>query len=328
MPDIALSVDQLSMTYRVPVRESGLRAAMRSFVRPAYREVQAVRDVSFTIEAGELVGFIGPNGAGKTTTLKLLSGVLHPTGGVARVLGFTPHKREARYLRQIAMIRGSRPLAVAGELTVLDALRFQQLVYDVSERDFKRNLDELIAMLDLATLLDRQVRALSLGERMRCGLAWSLIYRPRVLFLDEPTLGLDMSAIGLMRRFIADYNRETRATILLTSHYMADVEQLCKRVLLINHGQLVFDDSLSKLTAHATSAKILKVSLGEASLVPDWREYGEVVSQAEDGVSLSVPREHLPAVTARLLAQLPVADISIAEPPLEGVIDRVYREGV
>ena len=156
----------------------------------------------------------------------------------------------------------------------------------------------------------------------------ALLHRPEVLFLDEPTLGLDINAQSAVREFLINYNKQYRATILLTSHYMADVEQLCKRVLLINHGQLVFDDSLSKLTAHATSAKILKVSLGEASLVPDWREYGEVVSQAEDGVSLSVPREHLPAVTARLLAQLPVADISIAEPPLEGVIDRVYREGV
>jgi ABC-type uncharacterized transport system ATPase subunit len=326
--DSILSVNQLAMTYRVPVRAPGLRAAMRSFVRREFREVQAVRDVSFNIAAGELVGFIGPNGAGKTTTLKLLSGVLHPTGGTAQVLGFTPYQRDPRYLRQIAMIRGSRPLAVAGELTVLDALRFQQLVYDVDERDFKRNLDELTTMLDLSKLLDRQVRALSLGERMRCGLASSLIYHPRVLFLDEPTLGLDVSAIGAMRRFIADYNRETQATILLTSHYMADVEQLCKRVLLINRGELVFDGELSALTSRASSAKILKVALGETQLTPTWCDYGEVVAQAEDGVSLSVPREHLPAVTARLLAQLPVADISIAEPPLENVIDRVYREGV
>ncbi len=322
-----VSVDHLSMTYRAPVREPGLRAAMRSFVRREFREVHAVRDVSFNIEEGELVGFIGPNGAGKTTTLKLLSGVLHPTGGQARVLGAIPHKRDPRYLRQIAMIRGSRPLSVAGELTVLDALRFQQLIYDVSEHDFNHQLGELTAMLDLAPLLNRQVRALSLGEKMRCGLAWSLIYRPRVLFLDEPTLGLDVSAIGLMRRFIADYNRETRATILLTSHYMADVEQLCKRVLLINRGELVFDGALSKLTSRATSAKILKVSLTEANLAPNWSDFGEIVSQEDDGVSLSVHRDQLPAVTARLLGQLPVADITIAEPPLDGVIDRVYREG-
>jgi len=326
--DPIISVDHLSMTYRAPVREPGLRAAMRSFVKREFREVQAVRDMSFNIEEGELVGFIGPNGAGKTTTLKLLSGVLYPTSGGARVLGFVPHKRDPRYLRQIAMIRGSRPLAVAGELTVLDALRFQQLVYEVSGQDFKHNLDELTAMLDLSPLLNRQVRALSLGEKMRCGLAWSLIYRPRVLFLDEPTLGLDVSAIGLMRRFIADYNRETRATILLTSHYMADVEQLCKRVLLINRGELVFDGALSKLTSRASSAKILKVSLAEANLAPNWQDYGEVVSEADDSVSLSVSREHVPAVTARLLAQLPVADITIAELPLESVIDRVYREGV
>ncbi len=328
MQDSVLSVNQLAMTYRVPVREPGLRAALCAFARREFREVQAVRDVSFNIAAGELVGFIGPNGAGKTTTLKLLSGVLHPTGGAAQVLGFTPYQRDPHYLRQIAMIRGSRPLAVAGELTVLDALHFQQLVYDVDERSFKRNLDELTTMLDLSKLLDRQVRALSLGERMRCGLACSLIYHPRVLFLDEPTLGLDVSAIGAMRRFIADYNRETQATILLTSHYMADVEQLCKRVLLINRGELVFDGELSILAARASSAKILKVSLGETQLTPKWCDYGEVVAQAEDGVSLSVPREHLPAVTARLLAQLPVADITIAEPPLENVIDRVYREGV
>ena len=323
----AVTAEGLEMTYVAPVREAGLRAAVGSLFRRRVREVRAVRGVSFTLEPGEVVGFIGPNGAGKTTTLKLLSGVLHPTGGEARVLGFRPWRREHDFLRQIAMVRGSRPLGAPGELTVLDALRFQQLVYDVPEAAFRRNLAELAEILDLDRLLQRQVRALSLGERMRAGLAASLLYRPRVLFLDEPTIGLDVTATGQVRRFIADYSRQTGATILLTSHYMADVETLCRRIILIDRGVLAYDGDLAGLADRLSPYKLLKVAVRDGGAT-DWGAYGEIVGTDGDRVSLRVPRERAPAVTARLLAELPVEDLAVEQPPLEMVIDRVYREGV
>ena len=319
-------VRDLEMIYRAPVREAGLRAAVGSLFRREYREVRAVQGISFDLEAGEVVGFIGPNGAGKTTTLKILSGILHPTSGEARVLGCVPWKREREFLRRIALIRGSQPIGGPAELTVMDALRFQQLIYEVAEDDFHRNLAELDALLDLGPLLQRQVRALSLGERMRSGLALSLLYRPRVLFLDEPTLGLDVSAVGMVRRFIANYRRETGATILLTSHYMADVETLCERIVLIDQGCLRYDGALEGLARTLSPYKLVRVAVLRGAR-PEWLRFGEVV-EAEDGkVSLRVRREEVPAVTGDLLAALPVTDLAVEEPPLESVIDQVYREG-
>jgi ABC-type uncharacterized transport system ATPase subunit len=314
------------MTYRAPVREPGLRAALGSLFRRQYREVAAVRSLSFGVEAGEVVGFIGPNGAGKTSTLKMLSGVLHPSGGEARVLGFEPSRREYAFLRQLAFVRGSRPIGGPPELTVLDALRFQRLVYEVPEDEFRRNLGELAELLQLGPLLGRQVRALSLGERMRAGLASSLVYRPRVLFLDEPTIGLDVSATAVVRRFIAGYAAQSGATVLLTSHYVADVESLCRRVLLIDQGALRYDGDLAGLVARLAPWKLIKVAVpyGDA----DWPRFGEVVSVEGGKVSLRVPRDDVPGVTARLLAELPVVDLSVEEAPLESVIDRAYREGV
>ena len=325
MPVVA--VRDLEMTYRAPVREEGLRAAVGSLFRREYREIGAVQGVTFDLGAGEVVGFIGPNGAGKTTTLKILSGILHPTSGEVRVLGYMPWTREREFLRQIAMVRGSRPIGGPSEITVLDSLRFQQLVYEVPDDDFKGNLAELVEMLDLSPLLGRQVRTLSLGERMRAGLATSLLYRPRVLFLDEPTIGLDVTAVGMMRRFIAHYARHTGATILLTSHYMADVETLCKRILLIDKGTLRYDGDLEGLSATLSPYKLIKVQVTDGMPVK-WESFGDVIEVGEGKASLRIHREKVPATTARLLAELPVADLLVEDPPLESVIDRVYREGV
>lgn len=322
-----VSVRSLSMTYQVPVRESGLTAAVRSLFRREFRQVEAVKGVSFTLEPGEVVGFIGPNGAGKTTTLKILSGVLHPTEGDVSVLGFTPFRREFRFLKQIAMIRGSRPLGAPGELTVGDALRFQQLVYEVPEDAYRRNLVELVDMLSLEPLLQRQVRALSLGERMRAGLAWSLLYRPRVLFLDEPTIGLDVSAAAAMRKFLALYTRETGATVMLTSHYMADVEILCPRIILIDKGTLVYDGALHGLARRLAPYKLLKVRVADG-FAPTWEHFGHVVGEDDGRVVLQVHRDQVSATTARLLSQVPVADLAVEEPALELLMDQVYREGV
>ncbi|HEY3079346.1 MAG TPA: ATP-binding cassette domain-containing protein [Chloroflexota bacterium] len=322
---VAVEVDRLTMTYRTPVRGEGIGAAVRSLLRREYREVRAVGGVSFVLGPGEVVGFIGPNGAGKTTTLKMLCGVLHPTGGTARVLGFVPWRREPSFLRRIALIRGSQPLGGPGELTVMDALRFQQLVYDLPDRAFRANLAELADLLELAGLLERQVRGLSLGERMRCGLALSLLYRPRVLFLDEPTIGLDVSAVAAVRRFVADYAAGTGATVLLTSHYMADVEALCRRIILIDRGELRYDGDLAGLAATLAPYKLVKVAV--TGVAPEWSRFGEVVAADAAGAWLRVRREEVPVVAAHLLAELSVADLSVVDPPLEAVLDRVYREG-
>jgi len=319
-------VKRLSMTYKAPVREAGLGAALLSLFQRKYREIQAVQGISFELEPGEVVGFIGPNGAGKTTTLKILSGILHPTSGEAHVRGFVPWRRERGFLKSIAMIRGSQPIGGPGELTVLDSLRFQQLIYEVPNDAFHKNLAELTEMLNLEPLLQRQVRALSLGERMRCGLALSLLYRPRILFLDEPTLGLDVTAVSMMRRFIADYSRQMQATTLLTSHYMIDVETLCKRIVLIDKGMLKYDGNLEGLSATLSPYKLLKVTVSNG-VQPAWDAFGEVVESEGSKVALRVHREQVPAVTARVLADLPVADLSVEDPPLESVIDQVYRKG-
>jgi ABC-2 type transport system ATP-binding protein len=318
-----IQAEHLSVTFRAPVREAGLRAALGSLVRRRYRAVEAVRDVSFELQPGELVGFIGPNGAGKSTMLKVLAGVLHPTAGSASVLGFTPWQRDQRFLRQIALVRGSRPLAVPPELTVLDALRFQQLIYAVPEQQFRRNLAELVELLSLDPLLERQARGLSLGEKMRAGLAWSLIYRPAVLFLDEPTIGLDVGVVTVIRRFIADYCRQTGATVLLTSHAMADVEQLCRRVILIDHGRLVFDGKLAVLSERLAPHKLVSLTLAGVPAA-NLASFGEVVEHDGALVRLSVPRGDVAALTARLLAALPITDLTVAEPALEQVIGTAY----
>ncbi len=323
----AITVSDLTMIYKAPVREAGLRAAITALYRRTYREIKAVQDLSFEIERGEIVGFIGPNGAGKTTTLKILCGILHPTRGDVRVFDFQPWLRETAFLKVIALVRGSQPIGGPGELTVLDSLRFQQAIYEVPHDIFKKNLGELTEMLDLKSLLERQVRALSLGERMRCGLALALIYRPRVLFLDEPTLGLDVTAVGIVRDFISNYSRYTNATILLTSHYMVDVEALCKRIVLIDKGTIQYDGDLEKLSTTLSPYKLLKVAITNESL-PAWSTYGEIIETGHNKASLRVHREQVPAVTARLLSDLSVVDLSVEDPPLESVIDRIYREGV
>jgi ABC-2 type transport system ATP-binding protein len=248
------------MTYRAPVREAGLRAALQSVVHREYRDIDAITELTFDLYAGEVVGFIGPNGAGKTTTMKILSGILHPTTGEVLVLGHVPWRRQHEYLKKIALVRGSQPIAGPTELTVMDALRYQALLYEV--RDFRAAVDELVDLLDLGSLLDRQIRALSLGERMRAGLATTLIYRPKVLFLDEPTLGLDVSAAMALRRFIADYALTTGATVMLTSHYLIDIDQ-CQRLIMIDNSRLRYDGEPALLAAELAPYTQVEVSTVE-----------------------------------------------------------------
>jgi ABC-2 type transport system ATP-binding protein len=323
----AIVVEDLNMTYRVPMRAGGLRAALASVVRRRYRDIHAVQHISFNIGPGEVVGFIGPNGAGKTTTMKMLSGLLHPTSGSLRVLGFTPWQRRAPFLKQIALIRGSQPVGGSQELTLMDSFDYQRVLYEISAGDFRQSLARLSELLELEPLLERQLRALSLGEKMRAGLALTLLYRPKVLFLDEPTLGLDVSAATTMRRFLSSYAGQTGATVLLTSHYMADVQSLCARLMLIDHGRVQYDGPLAELSARLSPYKLIRVSAPGAA-ERHFAGAGEIMV-AEDGTwVLRVPREQVARVTARLLSTVDVADLAVEEPALENVIDHAYREGV
>lgn len=325
---MTVSVARLSLTYRVPVRASGLRAAMRSLVDREYREVEAVRSVSFEIGQGEVVGFIGPNGAGKTSTLKMLSGILHPTSGRLEVLGYEPRIRDHGFLRQIALIRGSQPIGGPPELTVLDALRFQQLVYEVDDVRFRESLHMLGELLGIDRLFERQVRALSLGERMRCGLALALIYKPNILFLDEPTIGMDVSAVEQTRNFIRDYVRTTNATVLLTSHYMADVEQLCDRIIMIDRGEIAYDGSLDALAARVSPYRLITISM-PATGATDWSRYGEISEKTDETVALRVPSDCAPSVARDILQDhRAISGMTITQPSFEHVMDRAYREGV
>jgi len=322
-----IQVDGLGKIYRVPVRPEGLRASVASLVKPKYDEVTAVRGLDFKIEAGEMVGLIGPNGAGKTTTLKMLAGLLHPTSGTARVAGYLPWERRPEYLRRICMLMGNKS-QMLWDIPPLDSFRVLGEIYAVPAGEFKRNLDELIDLLEMEALLDKPVRNLSLGERMKCELVASLLYHPAVMFLDEPTLGLDVSMQLRLRRFLAEYNRRVAVTVLLTSHYMADVQALCSRVILIHHGGLLYDGPLDGLAKQLAPFKLLRVNLLEAPdngalPLPDGVE---VIDRQPNNLTLRIGRVEAPAMTARLLASLPVADLTVEDPPVEAVIDQIYTE--
>jgi ABC-2 type transport system ATP-binding protein len=324
--EYAIDVDALSKTYRVPEREAGLRAAAGSFFRRTYRDVNAVQQVGFRIARGEIVGFLGPNGAGKTTTLKMLSGLLHPTGGRADVLGFTPWERKAEFLRSITLVMGQRN-RLSWDIPAADSFLLNQAIYRLSDEQYKSTLAELDELLGLGPIVKKPVRNLSLGERMKCELAAGLLHRPQVLFLDEPTIGLDLSAQGRIRSFLREYNRRTGATVLLTSHYMADVTALCERIIMIHQGRLKYDGGITELSRRIAPGKLIGVALPDG-LNADLSRYGELVPQESDNgrQTILVPTDDVPAVTARLLAELPVQDLNIEEVPIEDVIEKAFQE--
>jgi len=316
-------VSELTKIFKVPEREAGLRAAMKSLVRRHTRDVHAVDQISFDIGPGEVVGFLGPNGAGKTTTLKMLSGLLYPTSGEALVLGHVPSKREKDYLRQITLVMGNRN-QLQWDLPALDSFELNRAVYRLRREDFLQARDELIELLDVGDLVRKPVRNLSLGERMKVEVVGSLLHRPRVLFLDEPTIGLDVTMQKRIRSFIAEYNRQNGATVLLTSHYMADVVALCRRVIVIHHGRILFDGNLSALSDQFAAYKTIEVDLANGQA--DLSTYGDVLECAGDRVKLRVPKAETPRVAARLLSEQQVADLTIEDPPIEDVIELVFAQ--
>lgn len=330
MDDRQIFVRQLTKSFRVPVRGAGLWASVRSLIRPTYQEVEAVKDVSFSVRAGEVVGLIGPNGAGKTTMLKMLSGLLHPSAGQAQVAGFTPWERKSEYLRRISMVMGNKS-QLLWDIPPADSFEVLAEIYRLDRVTFKNNLDELVTLLDMESLMNKPVRSLSLGERMKCELVAGLLHQPSILFLDEPTLGLDVTMQGRLRRFLMEVNRRSGVTIMLTSHYMADVVALCPRVILIHHGSILYDGELGELARQLAPFKLISISLesGFTNRTPIWNmpEEVDIVEESNGRMVLRVERANAPAITAQLLKTMPIVDLAVEDPPLEAVIDQIYSEG-
>jgi len=323
-----VAAEQLSKTFQVKVRDPGIGGAVRALLRPRYRQVRAVRDVTFRIGPGEIVAFLGPNGAGKTTTLKMLAGLLYPTSGRVHVAGFDPWTGGPAFKRRIALVLGNRQQLV-WDLPPEETYQLNRAIYDLTDADYRSRLEELVTLLGLGEVRDKPVRQLSLGERMKCELVASLLHQPPLLFLDEPTLGLDVTAQEAIRRFLIEYRDRHGATVLLTSHYMQDVTALASRVLMINQGRLLYDGALDVLVARIARVKRIELVLGGADGVTKdaLAAFGEVKSFHFPNAVLEVRREDAPATSARLLAALPIADLSIEDPPIEEVIRQAFAQG-
>ncbi len=320
----AIDVQGLTKTFRTYKKQPGLKGAVKGLFRRVSETVVAVKDVSFQIDEGELVGFLGPNGAGKTTTLKMLAGLMYPVSGTARVLGYIPWERKDGYRRQFALLLGQKN-QLWWDLPARESLELNAHIYGIDAASFRKTVDELVDMLDVKDKLNVMVRELSLGERMKFELIASLLHQPRVLFLDEPTIGLDVVSQKTVREFLRHHNATRRTTILLTSHYMADIEALCRRVIIIDHGTIFFDGQLSAVLDRFADFKLVTIRLaGDATLGADLSAYGEVVERTSATAQLKVKRDRVIAVCKTLLDQLPVADIDIQEVPIEDVIGQIF----
>jgi ABC-2 type transport system ATP-binding protein len=316
---------ELRKTFRVHKRASGLGAAIRSLFRRETTEVRAVDGIDFTIDAGERVGFLGPNGAGKTTTLKLLSGLLHPTSGEVKVAGFEPRRREEAFLRKITLVLGQKQ-QLLWDLPPADTFELNRAIYGVPRDEYEKNAREVIELLDIGDVIKRPTRQLSLGERMKCELAASLVHRPELLFLDEPTIGLDVGMQTTVRDFIRRHNEQRGATVLITSHNMGDVAALCPRVIVIDRGTLVFDGALADLVRRTRPEKLVVLRLS-AKVEPEALAGLGVVKSHEDARAVvAVKAGDVSQAVARALATLPVTDLSVEEPPLEEVMADVFAQ--
>ena len=328
----AIVAEQLSKTFRVAEKAAGAWGTLRHFVRRRYKSIEAVKAVSFAIEPGEFVGFLGPNGAGKTTALKMLTGLVHPSSGTVEVVGEVPFRRRKGFLRQITLVMGNKQQMI-WDLPPEDSLRINAAVYDIPVREAARRTAELAEMLGLKDELKQPVRKLSLGQRMKAELLAALLHQPTVLFLDEPTLGLDVNAQAGVRRFLRDYNQRYRATVLLTSHYMADITALCRRVMMIHQGSLMYDGSLDGIVTRFAPYREVRLELSprvsEAACdTAGFREYGEIESVDGRVVRLLVRREVLTATVGRLLSSFDLADLTVSDPPVEQIIGKLFTDGV
>jgi len=322
MPIVA--VDNLSKTYEVSQKDPGFVNAVKHFFHRRTRSIEAVKEISFDIAPGEMVGFLGPNGAGKTTALKMLTGLIHPTSGGVDVLGFRPFDRRADFLRQITLVMGQKQQLI-WDLPAIDSMRINAAVYDIPEADYRQRLDQLTDLLEMREQLTQPVRKLSLGQRMKAELIAALLHHPKVLFLDEPTLGLDVNAQATVRNFVRQYNAEHEAAVLLTSHYMADITALCKRVIIIHEGEIMYDGRLDAIVERFAPYREVKLELESTCSERDLSTYGEVESCEDRAATLIVRREALTATISRIMNELPVADLTISDPPIEEVIGKAFN---
>lgn len=321
----AIFVSHLSKYYQIHKKEPGIIGSFKSFFARKYEEVKAVEDISFKIEEGELIGFIGPNGAGKTTTLKCLSGLLYPTKGEISVLGFTPYKRDNQYLKQIALVMGQKN-QLWWDLPAMESFLLNKKIYEIPDEKFDKTLNELSTLLEITDILNVQVRKLSLGQRMKCELIAALIHRPKVLFLDEPTIGLDVVMQKNLRDFVRVYNKDYKATIILTSHYMRDVEQLCKRIIIIDRGKIIYDGMLSDIIKRYATHKIISIELKKKIDSKNFLRFGEILSDDFPRVTIKIDRGKSNLAASKILKEFAVSDINIEEPQIEEVIRHIFSK--
>lgn len=322
----AIETENLRKEFVSPVRQPGLKGAIKGLVSRETRRSVAVESFSIQVQEGEFVGFLGPNGAGKTTTIKMLTGILYPTSGTARVLGEVPFERKSELLRQIALVMGNRQ-QLWWDLPARESFAVLKEVYDVPAATFNKRVDRLIADLDLSDKVDTQVRKLSLGERMKCELVAALLHGPRVVFLDEPTIGLDVISQQRIRQFLKEFNEEEGCTVVLTSHYMQDVEELCERVVVINHGRQVFDGTLTDLRSQYSPERRLRVTFTEAPETNQLPAQAKVLEQNSAQWVLSLPADAVAPITSEILQNFAVADLSLEEADVEDALRALFAEG-
>ena len=321
----AIEVKGLTKAFKTYKKQPGFRGSIRGLFHRTYEETLAVKDVAFTVETGELVGFLGPNGAGKTTTLKMLAGLLYPTAGTAQVLGYYPWKRDDGYRRQFALLLGQKN-QLWWDLPARESFELNAKIYGISKDQLERIISEMGEMLSVKDKLNVSVRELSLGERMKMELIAALLHQPKVLFLDEPTIGLDVVSQKSVREFLKDYNAKNKTTVLLTSHYMADIQELCERVIIIDHGTIFFDGRLSDVVDRFADSKLVTIQCERADqcALDSLSKYGEVIERTPATIRLKVKRDRVISVCKALLDELPVTDIDIQEVPIEEVIRRIF----
>jgi ABC-2 type transport system ATP-binding protein len=322
-----ISVKNLTKTYEYYKNEAGLLSSIKSLFSRKKLFAEAVKSISFDIKEGEFIGFIGPNGAGKTTTLKMLSGILYPSAGEVTVLGHKPFHREEAFQKQFALVMGQKN-QLWWDLPAIESFLLNKAIYEIPDAKFKKNLDTLVELLDISDILNVQVRKLSLGQRMKCELAAALLHGPKVLFLDEPTIGLDVVSQKSIREFLKNYNRETKATILLTSHYMEDIRRLCERVIIIDHGVIIYDGKYKKLQDQYGHQKSVAMTFSNSVTKKDLETFGEVIEYEKNGsttsATLTIPHDKTAEITAALLKKFPIDDISIHEKDMEEIIREIF----
>jgi ABC-2 type transport system ATP-binding protein len=321
-----IEVENLAKLYPVAVKKQGLQGTLLHFFKRQYRDIKAVDNVSFNLKEGEIVGFLGPNGAGKTTTLKMLTGLIHPTSGKVNVAGYIPYHRQNEFLSKISLVMGQKQQLI-WDLPALDSLRINAAIYNIPEKIFQTRLSELASLLCIEEQLTQPVRKLSLGQRMKAELLAALIHHPKILFLDEPTLGLDINSQTAVREFLKTYNQRYQATIILTSHYMADITALCPRILMIHQGALIYDGKLDILLKRFAPYRQVKVDLANVISREQLEQYGQIYHIEGKEVSFNIPFEKLTSTITRLFNELDILDFSVADPPIEEIVSQLFSQG-